>query len=182
MTRTTVRTFLILFVAAAVAATAIPGCSKQEAPPQPVVKKIVPREQAKPAEPPKVPEAQAAKPAGVLYNPAGKRDPFTRFLKVEPKATRAYLDSVPPLQRYDIGELKFVGVIWGGKGVHALVEDAEGKGYRVTVGSKIGRGKGVVTRITEEEIFVKEQFEDRTGTVVAKESVMTLQKAGGKSR
>jgi len=182
MTRTTVRSMLILTVATGLLATGFAGCSKEVPAPQPVVKKTVSREQVKAAEIPKAAETQAAKPAVVLYNPAGKRDPFVPFLKTEPKLVQARgeVDSVPPLQRFELGELKFVGVIWGGKGVLALVEDGEGKGYTVTVGTKIGRGGGIVTRITQEEIFVKENFVDFTGTKIARESSMKLQNAGGK--
>jgi type IV pilus assembly protein PilP len=90
------------------------------------------------------------------------------------------MGNVSPLQRYDLGELKFVGMIWGPKGAHALVEDAEGKGYTVTVGTKIGRGGGVVTRISDGVILVKEEFRDFTGTKVVRESSMKLQNPGGR--
>lgn len=180
MTRTTVRSLLILTMATGLLATGFAGCSKEEPAPQPVVKKTVPKEQAKAAEGPKAAEAQDAKPVVALYNPAGKRDPFVPFLKAEPKSVLAQGDSLPPLQRFELGELKFVGVIWGGKGVLALVEDGEGKGYTVTVGTKIGRGGGTVTRITQGEILVKEEFIDFTGTRIARESSMMLQNAGGK--
>ena len=117
--------------------------------------------------------AEPAKNAPVvtLYNPAGKRDPFVPFIKVMAKAVRGDLSSLPPLQRYDLGELKFVGVIWGAGLRKALVEDAEGKGYTVGVGMKIGSSGGVVTRITEEEIVVREAFRDYTGGKI--ESVIT---------
>ncbi len=167
-------------------AAGLAGCSKEEPAPQPMVRKTVLKEQAKAAEGSKAAEdlkaseAQEAKPVVALYNPAGKRDPFVPFLKVEPKAVLAQGDSLPPLQRFELGELKFVGVIWGGERVLALVEDGEGKGYTVTVGTKIGRGGGTVTRITQEEILVKEEFVDFTGTRIARESSMKLQNAGGK--
>jgi len=181
MTRTIERYLLILLLAIALLAGGIAGCAKVEPPPQPVVKKVVPKEEAKTAEGVKPPDAQAAKPsATVFYNPAGKRDPFVPFLKVEQKSVGIGFDSVPPLQRYDLGELKFVGVIWGPKGAYALVEDAEGKGYTVTVGTKIGRGGGTVTRVTDGEILVKEDFRDYTGGKVVRESSMKLQNAGGK--
>jgi Tfp pilus assembly protein PilP len=181
MTRTIERYLLILLLAIAPLAGGIAGCAKVEPPPQPVVKKVVPKEEAKTAEGVKPADAQAAKPsATVFYNPAGKRDPFVPFLKVEQKSVGIGIDSVPPLQRYDLGELKFVGVIWGPKGAYALVEDAEGKGYTVTVGTKIGRGGGTVTRVTDGEILVKEDFRDYTGGKVVRESSMKLQNAGGK--
>jgi Tfp pilus assembly protein PilP len=181
MRPTTVRSLVVLAAAGWLAA-GLAGCSKEGPAPQPVVKKTVAKEQAKPAEGPKsaAPEAPAAKEAVVLYTPSGKRDPFKPFLKVETKAVPSQLDSVPALLRYDLGELKFVGVIWGGKGILALVEDGEGKGYTVTVGTKIGRGGGTVTRITQGEIFVKEEFLDFSGTKIARESSMKLQNAGGK--
>jgi type IV pilus assembly protein PilP len=93
---------------------------------------------------------------------------------------RTDLDSLPPLQRFDLGELKFVGVIWGPAFTRALVEDGEGKGYTVTVGTRIGNSGGVVTRITDAEIVVREEFRDYTGGKVQRESSLTLQTSGGK--
>lgn len=168
---------LLMFVAAG----GLSGCSKEEAS-QPVVRKAVPKEAAKAAE-----AAQPSAPAEVrppspvsLYDPAGKRDPFVPFLKVDEKAVRADLESLPPLQRFDLGELKFVGVIWGRGITRALVEDGEGKGYTVAVGTRIGNSGGVVTRITDKEIVVREEFRDYTGRKVERESSLTLQTPGGK--
>lgn len=177
MMRTIVRSLILLSVAIAL----IAGCTKEEPPPQRVVRKAVPKEHAKAAEGAKPADARPGKPAAaVFYDPAGKRDPFAPFLKVEARSARAMMANVSPLQRYDLGELKFVGMIWGPKGAHALVEDAEGKGYTVTVGTKIGRGGGIVTRITDGEIVVKEEFRDYAGTKVVRESSMKLQTEGGR--
>src|SRR3990172_3054252 len=114
------------------------------------------------------------------YSPAGKRDPFVPFLRVEQKIASADLGSLPPLQRYELAELRFVGVIWGPNVTRALVEDSEGKGYTVTVGTKVGRAGGTVTRITDGEIFVREEFQDYSGTKAARESSLKLQTGGGK--
>ena len=179
MTRKSVRYLIVLAFAFGLLGGAA-GCSKEEQAPQQVVKKTVSKEQAKPAEGAKPSEAQPSKPSVVLYTSAGKRDPFMPFLKVEPKEIRAGLDKVPPLQRYDLGELKFVGVIWGPRGAYALVEDAEGKGYTVTVGTKIGRGGGTVLQIRDGEMLVKEEFRDNTGAVTVRRVSMKLQSAGGK--
>jgi type IV pilus assembly protein PilP len=181
MTRKTWRSSLILLAAVASLAGGILGCGKEEPPSQPVVTKAVPKAQAKAAEtakPALAPSAKAAEP--LLYNPAGKRDPFAPFMKAESKTARIDREALPPLQRYELSELKFVGVIWGPKGAYALVEDAEGRGYTVTVGSKIGRGGGVVTRITDGEVLVKEEYRDYAGGKVVRESSMKLQNAGGK--
>ena len=157
------------------------GCSKEPAAPQPVVKRQAPKPEAKaPAAAPAA-EAQAKKVEQVaLYDPRGKRDPFVSFIKVEERK-KAGIDTLalPPLQRYDLGELKFVGVIWTKKGARGLLEDAEGKGYSVTVGMRIGRSGGVVSRITGKEILVKEEFVGNRGEKILRESGIQLTTAGG---
>ena len=169
-------------VAAAFLLGGVSGCSKEEAPapvPGPVVKKIVPQPAAAP--PPKAaPEEKkpdaVAKPA---YEPEGKRDPFVSFAKGDAQKMKDDQSSLPPLQRYELGELKMVGVIWGKGVASALVEDAEGKGYTVLVGNRIGRSGGVVTRITDKEITVREEFPGAGGKTVARDSVLQLTTAGG---
>ena len=180
MNPATIRSLLILCLTFGLLAGGVAGCSKEE-PAQQQVRVAVPKDPLKTPEAGRPTDNQAIKPqAVILYSSAGKRDPFVPFLKVEPKEVRAGMDNVPPLQRYDLGELKFVGVIWGPKKSYALVEDAEGKGYTVTVGTKIGRGGGVVIRILDGEILVKEESRDLAGAKVVRQSSMKLQSAGGK--
>jgi Tfp pilus assembly protein PilP len=161
------------------------GCSKEPAAPQPVVKRQAPNPEAKaPAAQPAEAQAQAqakkVEPVA-LYDPRGKRDPFVSFIKVEElRKTGIGTALLPPLQRYDLGELKFVGVIWTKKGAMGLVEDAEGKGYSVTVGTRIGRSGGVVSRITGKEILVREAFVGNRGEKIVRESGIQLTTAGGK--
>jgi len=157
------------------------GCSKEPAAPQPVVKRQAPSPEAKAPEA-KAAEAPAKKAEQVaLYDPRGKRDPFVSFIKVEDRR-KAGTDTsaLPPLQRYELGELKFVGVIWMKTGARGLVEDAEGKGYSVTVGTRIGRSGGVVSRITGKEILVREEFVGNRGEKIFRESGIQLTTAGGK--
>ncbi|MGA6992891.1 MAG: pilus assembly protein PilP [Candidatus Deferrimicrobiaceae bacterium] len=172
---------LRVFLAAAFLFTLVGGgCAREEQPaPAPVVKKTIPKEEAKAAEAAH-PVAEVKPPPVVVYNPAGKRDPFVAFLKVERKDSRPVVGSLLPLQRYELGEFRFVGVIWSPKVTRALVEDSEGKGYTVSVGTRIGRSGGVVTRITEKEIVVREEFRDYAGSKVKRDSSLKLETAGGK--
>jgi type IV pilus assembly protein PilP len=173
--------FLPFLAAWIIGAAGAAGCAKEAAPPPPAARKPVPKAAMKPAEgvPAAVP-GEAAAPTVALYDPGGKRDPFLPFLKEEPKAARASLDRVPPLQRYDLGELKLVGVMWESRGYRALVEDAEGKGYTVTVGTRIGREGGVVSRITRDEVVVKEVQRDSSGARSERTNSLKLQTAGGR--
>ena len=47
------------------------------------------------------------------------------------------------------------------------------------VGTRIGREGGVVTRITETEVFVKEEFRDYTGAKVERINSLKLKIPGG---
>lgn len=160
------------------------GCAKEEPVGQPVVRRPIPKKAAEVASgraaadnvaPAKVPDLP-------LYNSAGKRDPFTPFLKPPVKAAPAAEAPVgaPSLQNQDLGSFKYVGMIWSARGARGLVEDVEGKGYTVTVGSRLGRGGAIVTRITDKEIVVKESYTDYTGATVVRESPLKLKSAGGK--
>jgi len=167
-------------IAAAILLGGVWGCSREEAPPPgPVVKKIAPQPPA--AQTPKAAaeEKKEEAPAPRGYEPEGKRDPFVSFVKSDAEKMKEDRSALPPLQRYELGELKMVGVIWGRSGASALVEDAEGKGYTVQVGNRIGRSGGVVTRITDKEITVKEEFPGAGGKTVSRESVLQLTTAGG---
>ena len=180
MTYTVPRPLRIGFAMAVLLALVAGGCGKEE-PAAPVVRKAVPKEAAKAAEAAQPAAVAEVKPLPVaIYDPAGKRDPFLPFLREEKKEARSDLASLPPLQRFELGELRFVGIIWSPNVRRALVEDSEGKGYTVTVGTRIGREGGVVTRITEREIFVKEEFRDYTGAKVERENSLKLQTGGGK--
>lgn len=162
-------------------AFAFNGCETKAPAPPPVVEKTMPKEAAKASEAAQPVPVTVAKPAPVsFYNPAGKRDPFVTFLKVREKDTGPAISSLPPLQRYELGEFRLVGIIWGLKAPRALVEDSGGKGYAVTIGTKIGRSGGVVTRITEKEIVVREEFRDYTGSKVKRDTSLKLQDVGGK--
>lgn len=181
MRRRTLRAATASAVIGLLAAFLGAGCGKEEPPPAPVVKKPVSREAAKAAEAAAGVPAEAQKAAPLpLYDPAGKRDPFVPFLRGQALAPRGPIESLPPLERYDLGELHFVGVLWGAKGYRALVEDAEGKGYTVAVGSRLGRNGGIVTRITDGEIAVRESFTDFSGAKIERESTLKLHPAGGK--
>jgi len=143
------------------------------------VKRVAP----KPDElPPVTDEEDAGKSSNSItpiYDPEGKRDPFVSFSSKGEELASEEQTALLPLQRYDLGELKMVGVIWGSKGPKALVEDAVGEGYTVSIGERIGRSSGVVTQITDTEITVREEFPGIGGRKVTRESTLQLISAGG---
>ena len=155
------------------------GCAEKEEPvvAAPVKKPVLKTEEA----PSVLDEDVIKKPAyatAPIFNPEGRRDPFVTF---RGEAEMAHDDEslLLPLQRYELSELRMVGVIWGAKGTRALVEDGEGMGHSLGVGDRVGRANGVVTKVTETEVIVKEEFPGVGGRMVSRESSLQLTTAGG---
>jgi len=72
-------------------------------------------------------------------------------------------DNLSPLERYDLGQLKLVGIVWNLKEPSAMVEDSAGLGYLVKVGTRIGANDGTIKAIRENEVVVEEFFMDLYG-------------------
>lgn len=88
------------------------------------------------------------------YTAAGKRDPFTPF----ERTSNTPVGPIWPLQKYDLEQLKLVGIIWEVKIPKAMILDPSGHGYVVTVNERVGRNNGYIARIREGEIVVVENL------------------------
>lgn len=108
------------------------------------------------------------------YNPIGKRDPFRSFLADElaPDTRKV----VTALQRFDLDQLKIIGIIWGISSPRAMVTTPEGKGYVVQKGTLIGKNWGKVSRITQDEVIISEEYRDFEGKLIVTEVPLKLPK------
>jgi type IV pilus assembly protein PilP len=156
----------------------VSGCGEKNEPAVAApIKKTAPKSDAAPLleqEELKKPEYATAP----IFNPEGRRDPFVTFrgeADISPDEEALIL----PLQRYELSELRMVGVIWGAKGTRALIEDGAGIGHSIGVGDRLGRSNGVVTKVTDSEVIVKEEFPGVGGRMVTRESSLQLTSAGG---
>ena len=131
-------------------------------------------------EPPAAPavEAPRAVPAAPPYDPSGKRDPFRPFT-LDLRASEAPREPQTPLQRYDIGQLTVVGVLWEVNPARAMIEDSIGMGYIVMVGTPIGRNNGVVKAIEPRRVIVEERVLDYYGQERTTEVVMEIPTEAG---
>ena len=109
-------------------------------------------------QPPAVSAPQEA--ADAPYDPAGRRDPFR-----PPKATSATAsgETRTPLERYELGQLRLVAVIYDTREPRAVVEDDSGLGYIVKKGTRIGPNGGVVDDIERGRVRVREDYVDFYG-------------------
>lgn len=110
--------------------------------------------------------------AGYTYQAEGKRDPFRPFV-LQQDATGA-LEPLSPLQRYEIGQLKLVGIIYNIAPPRAMVEDDQGLGFILTPGTPVGPNGGVVTSIQPKQVVVVEWQTDVIGEKHRKEYVLEM--------
>jgi type IV pilus assembly protein PilP len=107
------------------------------------------------------------------YDPSGRRDPFR-----PPRAAPAH-GGLPrtPLQKYEIGQLRLVAIIYDTVEPRGVVEDEAGLGYIVKVGTPIGPNGGEVQRIERGQIVIREGSVDFYGEHQVAEVVMELRTA-----
>jgi Tfp pilus assembly protein PilP len=125
------------------------------------------------------------------YRAEGRRDPFVsliRGVEVEPVVVEE--ESGPfvavveggtysPLAKFDLQELKLVGIVDVGGAYHGLVEVADGKSYFLRSGSQVGRNGGVVSRVLEDRVVVTETYRNPLGETRTKDVYLTFAKTGG---
>ncbi len=105
---------------------------------------------------------KAEAPAGVHEAPQINRDPF-RPMNLRTKTPPRARENLSPLERFELGQLKIVGIIRDLKDPRALIEDTAGLGYIVKVGTPIGSNDGRVKAIGRSEVIVEEFYEDSSG-------------------
>jgi type IV pilus assembly protein PilP len=119
------------------------------------------------------PEPKVAADGAPRSVAAIRRDPFRPFT-LNLRATVRRRDNLSPLERYELGHLKLVGIVWNTKNPTALVEDASGLGYTVRVGTPIGANEGRVVKITPNTVAVEEEYIDLYGAKKKREVSMRL--------
>ena len=92
------------------------------------------------------------------YNSIGKRDPFRSFIAREVVVEGG--GPLGPLQLHEIDSYRLRGIIWNITAPRALVEDPDGMGHVVDLGTLIGKNWGKVTQIKPEEIIITEEYRD----------------------
>jgi len=101
------------------------------------------------------------------------RDPF-RPATLRKKTVARPRENLSPLERFELSQLKIVGIVWDMKEPRAMVEDSTGLGYTIKVGAPIGANDGVVKAIHRNEIIVEESYYDVYGARKKREVSMKL--------
>lgn len=142
------------------AAAPPPGATPGGAPPPP----------PPPAESTEAPDEDIA----YVYSPIGKRDPFRSLFDVLQRSTDS--DQLTELQKFELDQLRLVGIVSRIATPYAMVEDPSGKGHTLTRGKLIGKNWGRVSQITPDCVVVKEEYRDYTGRKVTNKTEMCIPK------
>ncbi len=153
------------------------GCSEQAPAPPPPAKKAA---SPKPATAVKsTPEDAAVAPTKYVYNPVGRRDPFENPLKDIVVPLGQETESLTPLQKVDLGQLRLAGIIIGRGEPTAMVIGPGGKSFILKKGVKIGKNSGVVVSIQPDSVTIREKYFDFSGEVRTSDKQLQLPKRGG---
>ena len=117
-------------------------------------------------------DASTAPQAEYRYDASNKPDPFHPFILVrEDKDGKE-----SPLQRFDLEQLSLTAVVWSIARPKAMVEDPSGRSHVIEVGMDIGKNRGTVTGIADQEVRVLETYVDYLGHETEKNVTLRIVK------
>lgn len=114
------------------------------------------------------------------YQAADLTDPFSlakmRVAKrAVPDAVKRPANYVPePLEAYDLEKLVMKGTLMKKGQMTALIQTPDSSMFAVHAGSKMGQNFGVVTKITESGVTLKETVEESSGEWVERTTTLPL--------
>lgn len=118
---------------------------------------------------------RAESASDVVVAPHPRRDPFTPpSVGVERRTPHT------PLEAYDLHALTLVAVISDPAVPRAMVEDAAGLGYTITLGTPIGSSGGVVKAIEPSRVLVEETTIDFYGETQKRTETLELRPEGAR--
>ena len=118
------------------------------------------------------------------YQIDNRPDPFAPFVTgpsqtnpVTPDEIIEENEVLTGMQLFEPGQLTLVALLMTDGQTVAMVQDFTGRGYVIEEGMKIGR-RGVITRITEDQVLIEETSRTRSGRVLKNEIAMVLKREG----
>jgi type IV pilus assembly protein PilP len=111
-----------------------------------------------------------------VYTPVGKRDPFRSYLlEIEHQSAQAAGGrSKEPTELFEIDQYRLTAIITGTSQPKAMVEDPQGLGHVLHLGTRLGKNGGRVSRIISKEVTVMEETLDPAGRKMAVSIVKRL--------
>lgn len=146
-------------------AAGLAGCSEDSAPTPAAPPKVVTSAPVKEAPAADVQQAEEQTEPEYVYETEGRRDPFLPLTAIRKPVGGEVTEPLTPLQQYELGQYRLIGVIVGLDQPRAMVVAPDGKSYILKKGIKIGKNNGVVLDISGESVQVEEKYYDFSGNV-----------------
>lgn len=109
-----------------------------------------------------------------IYDPKGRRDPFGPYVDPQEVTDGNFQGPLLPLQRFDIEELKLIGIMWNISEPKAMFVDPNAQIHVVGKDERIGRNNGYIAVIREGEVVIVEATR-RKGDMVYSSRVVRLE-------
>lgn len=154
------------------------GCAEEAPPPAPPAPKKVAAPAPAPAPAQSAAAAVEQAPPKYIYDPSGRRDPFAPLTMVK-KPLSIQEAPLTPLQNFDLGQLRLIGVIVGKGASTAMVTAPDGKSYILKKGTKVGKNDGVVVGVKPDAVLVEERYYDFSGAIRKNIEAIQLPKREG---
>ena len=113
------------------------------------------------------------------YDPNGRRDPFRSYEWEYMKRELADASEVGPLEQFDLAQLSLVGIVWNVGRARALVQDPSGMSYVIAQGARMGKNEGLVLRIDDNLVVVRERYVDLYGNESTQDVEMRIRASDG---
>ena len=110
-----------------------------------------------------------------FYDATGKTDPFKSFIaeeeevsKTKKRKPRTYLETL------DLSQLELIAIMLSKKGNWAMVRESKGTGHTIKVGTAIGTNGGIVQKIEDKKVVIREEYKDYKGNTVYRDVTKEL--------
>lgn len=102
------------------------------------------------------------------YSPVGKRDPFRSYLSDLAEQNNAHHPErkLEETEYFEVDQYHLTGLITGISQPKAMVEDPDGRGHVVHIGSRVGKNGGLVSQIAPHGLLIIEETHDAMGKLV----------------
>lgn len=114
----------------------------------------------------------------ILNDPFRPRKASTKATGILPNFNRAK----EPMEAYPLESIQYVGHLSKGKLAYALLKTPDNGVQQAKVGNFIGQNYGMITKITDGEVLLKEIVQDDlSGDWVERQTTLTLQETADKN-
>ncbi len=114
-----------------------------------------------------------------VYVREGRSDPFVPFIKEKVIATKAPVEELSGMRKFEPGQLAVVAIVMSAADRFAMVQDSNNQGYIIREGILLGR-TGVVEAIEPNRVIVKNYTYNLAGDKIYKTVEMVLNSEGEK--